>query len=81
MKVMLTGPTGAVGGEALRRPLVQTNPKLQVELVPNFRDLAVDLTGIDICFYALGVSQTHLKNPAAYRGITYGSPMGGSATR
>jgi uncharacterized protein YbjT (DUF2867 family) len=94
LNVLITGATGAVGGQALRlllaepsvesvlslsrRPSGLTHPKLQEVVHANFLDYTAlwgELTAIDVCFFALGVSQTEVSEPNAYREITYGYPM------
>ncbi len=57
-----------------RRPLDAEGPKLKTVICDNFLDLEPfqeHLTGVDVCFYALGISQTQVPDPAQYREITY----------
>jgi uncharacterized protein YbjT (DUF2867 family) len=56
-----------------RRALPVTNPKLRVIVHENFLDfgtLANDFTGIDACFWALGVSSAQVSKEDDYRRIT-----------
>ena len=57
-----------------RRPLDVASPKLKTVICSDFLDLAPiaeHLAGVDVCFYALGISQTQVPDPAKYREITY----------
>lgn len=90
MRLLITGPTGVVGSEAVRqsledprvehvlavsrRPLGIEHAKLGVALLPDFKtlgSLTPDLAPIDVCFFALGVSQLQVSDPAEYREITH----------
>lgn len=57
-----------------RRPLGVESPRLKEVICSDFFDLeplAEHLTGLDACFYCLGVSQTQVPDPVKYREITY----------
>ena len=57
-----------------RRPLDFSDPRLEVVELTDFLDLSSigsRLADIDVCFSALGVSQTQVKDPIRYRTITY----------
>ncbi|MET8279228.1 epimerase [Micromonospora sp. NPDC005174] len=60
-----------------RRPTGQQDPKLRELTVPDVGDLEAvraELTGVDACFYCLGVSSLGL-DEAAYTRISYDFPM------
>ena len=57
-----------------RRPLAVNNAKLHTFLHPDYLDYAAvseAFTGVDACFYCLGVSATQVSGEAEYRRITY----------
>lgn len=61
-----------------RRPLALDSPRLKVLLREQFMDYSdMDrlLAQVDVCFFALGVSQTVERDPARYRVITYDYPL------
>ncbi|MFY1616680.1 NAD-dependent epimerase/dehydratase family protein [Micromonospora sp. WMMD736] len=60
-----------------RRPTGQRNPKLRESTVADVGDLEAvraELTGVDACFYCLGVSSLGL-DEAAYTRVSYDFPM------
>ncbi|MEV1159787.1 NAD-dependent epimerase/dehydratase family protein [Micromonospora chokoriensis] len=60
-----------------RRPTGQRDPKLRELTVADVGDLAsvrADLTGVDACFYCLGVSSLGL-DEAAYTRVSYDYPL------
>ena len=66
-----------------RRPLGVASPKLTEVIWSDFLDLeplAKRLTGLDACFYCLGISQTQVPDPARYREITYDFTMAAAQT-
>lgn len=66
-----------------RRPLNSDAPKLQEVICSDFLDLepiAEHLAGVDVCFYALGISQMQVPDPAAYRTITYDFTLAAART-
>lgn len=61
-----------------RRPSGISSPKLDERLRNNFidySDLWGELTGVDACVFALGVSQTLVRDAGKYREITYDYPL------
>ncbi len=66
-----------------RRPLGVESPKLKEVPCSDFLDLeplSAHLTGLDACFYCLGVSQTQVPDPAKYREITYDFALAAAQT-
>ena len=66
-----------------RRPLGVESPTLKEVIWSDFLDLeplAEHLTGLDACFYCLGISQTQVPDPAKYREITYDFTMAAAQT-
>ena len=66
-----------------RRSLPVAHPKLEEVICQDFADLepiALRLTHIDACFYALGISQTQERNPQRYRQITYDYALAAAQT-
>ena len=74
LRQCLDNPRVAEVVAVTRRPLNVESSKLTEVICRDFLDLAPlseHLTGVDACFYCLGVSQTQVPDPARYREITY----------
>jgi uncharacterized protein YbjT (DUF2867 family) len=66
-----------------RRPLDLDASKLKAVICSDFLDLepvAERLAGVDVCFYALGISQMQVPDPARYRAITYDFTLAAART-
>ena len=82
---MIFGATGMVGQGVLRECLLATgisNPKLQEvahQDLWNYSSLEEELSGLDACFFCLGVSSAGMKE-ADYERVTYGIAVAAADT-